>query len=163
MPAVHVGVGTVSQNDAAAPGVPAPHNAGWWMLRSVIMAGVASFEAVADEYDAARPSYPDEVLDALGPLEGVRVLDVGAGTGLATRALIARQAKVVAVDSGREVLRRATARTAGLAAVVADGAVLPVRSDAVDLVCFAQALAPGLPVPSGGPLRVCARPSEPRA
>jgi hypothetical protein len=68
-----------------------PPTAGWWMLRSVIMAGVASFEAVA-EYDAARPSDPDEVFDALGPLEGLRVLDVGAGTGLATRALIARRA-----------------------------------------------------------------------
>jgi SAM-dependent methyltransferase len=103
------------------------------------MAGVASFEAVADEYDAARPSYPVEVFDALGPLDGLRVLDVGAGTGIATRALIARQAKVVAVDPGREVLRRATARTAGLAAVAGDGAVLPVRSGAIDLVCFAQA------------------------
>lgn len=103
------------------------------------MTGVGSFEAVADEYDAARPSYPDEVFEALGQVEGLSVLDVGAGTGIATRALIARQAKVVAVDPGREVLRRATARTPELAAVVADGAVLPVRSDAVDLVCFAQA------------------------
>jgi ubiquinone/menaquinone biosynthesis C-methylase UbiE len=42
---------------------------------------VASFEAVADEYDAARPSYPDDVFDALEPLAGRRVLDVGAGTG----------------------------------------------------------------------------------
>jgi SAM-dependent methyltransferase len=100
---------------------------------------VGSFETVADEYDAARPSYPDAVYDALGPLEGLRVLDVGAGTGIATRALIERKAKVVAVDPGHEVLRRATARTPDLPAVAADGALLPVRADAVDLVCFAQA------------------------
>jgi ubiquinone/menaquinone biosynthesis C-methylase UbiE len=50
------------------------------------------FDAVADEYDAARPLYPDEVFDALGPLEGLCVLDVGAGTGIATRALIDRRA-----------------------------------------------------------------------
>lgn len=102
------------------------------------MAAVAPFDAVADEYDAARPSYPDEVFDALGPVAGLRVLDVGAGTGIATRALLARHANVVAVDPGREVLHRATARTLGLAAVIADGAVLPVRSGTVDLVCFAQ-------------------------
>ena len=100
---------------------------------------VASFEAVAEEYDAARPSYPGEVFDALGPLAGIRVLDVGAGTGIATRSLIARHADVVAIDPGRELLRRATTHTAGLVAVVADGAALPVQSNAVDLGCFAQA------------------------
>jgi SAM-dependent methyltransferase len=96
------------------------------------------FEAVADEYDAARPSYPNEVFDALGPLEGLHVLDVGAGTGIATRALIDHGARVVAVDPGPEVLRRAAAHTHSLAAVVGDGAFLPVRSGAVDMVCFAQ-------------------------
>lgn len=114
--------------------------AGWRdACELAIMADVASFESVADEYDTARPSYPDEVFDALGPLKGRRVLDVGAGTGIATRALIARQANVVAVDAGREVLRRAAARTPAHAAAVADGAALPVRSGALDLVCFAQA------------------------
>lgn len=42
------------------------------------------FEAIADEYDAARPSYPQRVYEALGPLAGRLVLDVGAGTGIAT-------------------------------------------------------------------------------
>lgn len=69
---------------------------------------MASFEAVADQYDAARPAYPEEIFDALGPLAGFRVLDVGAGTGIASRALIARHADVVAIDPGREVLRRAS-------------------------------------------------------
>jgi len=104
-----------------------------------MMAPVASFEAVAEEYDAARPSYPAAVFDALGDLMGLRVLDVGAGTGIATRSLIARGASVIAVDPGREVLRRAAVRTRELPAVIADGAVLPVRTGAVDLVCFAQA------------------------
>ena len=103
-----------------------------------MMTAVATFEAVADEYDSARPSYPNAVFDVLGPLDGLRVLDVGAGTGIATRELIARRACVIAVDPGREVLGCAAARTSGLNAVVADGACLPIHSNAVDMVCFAQ-------------------------
>ena len=97
------------------------------------------FESVAVEYDRARPSYPDGIYDALGSLTGVRVLDVGAGTGIATRQLASRGAVVVAVDPGRHVLTRATERTVGLPAVVADGAALPVGNKTVDLICFAQA------------------------
>lgn len=59
-----------------------------------------TFEEVADEYDAARPSYPNGIFDVFGPRDGLRVLDVGAGT--ATRELIARRASVIAVDPGRE-------------------------------------------------------------
>jgi SAM-dependent methyltransferase len=46
---------------------------------------------------------------------------------------------VVAVDTGLAVLGRARARTQGLVAAVADGAVLPVRDATFDLLCFAQA------------------------
>jgi len=99
---------------------------------------VASFESVADEYDAARPSYPAGIYDALGDLDGLRVLDVGAGTGIATRQLRERGARVVAIDPGRAVLARAVSHTPGLPAVVADGARLPIRDEAADLVCFAQ-------------------------
>lgn len=54
-----------------------------------------SFGAVATEYDRARPSYPDELLDEIERLThrrlcGADVLDVGAGTGIATRLLHAR-------------------------------------------------------------------------
>ena len=100
---------------------------------------MTSFDSVADEYDAARPSYPPEVFEALGPLEGLWVLDIGAGTGIATRELLARAARVVAVDAGAEVLRRAVARSPDLPALVADGAALPVASGSIDLACFAQA------------------------
>lgn len=100
---------------------------------------MASFESVVEEYDAGRPDYPAEVFEALGPLEGRRVLDVGAGTGIATRELLDRGGEVVAVDAGHKVLRRAVDRSPGLRAVVADGATLPVRTASIDLVCFAQA------------------------
>lgn len=47
------------------------------------------FDHVADDYDAARPSYPDEFFEAIeeitGPLAGHLVLDGGAGTGIASR------------------------------------------------------------------------------
>jgi SAM-dependent methyltransferase len=99
---------------------------------------MASFEAVAEEYDEGRPSYPAGVFDALGSLTGLSVLDVGAGTGIATRQLLQRDASVTALDPGIEVLRRACRRTRDLPAIVADGAVLPFTEASFDLVCFAQ-------------------------
>lgn len=99
---------------------------------------MSNFGAVVDEYDAARPDYPPELFAALGPLGGRRVLDVGAGTGIASRGLRARGAEVVAVDTSREMLARACAREPGLDAVVADGGALPLRNSTMDLICFAQ-------------------------
>jgi SAM-dependent methyltransferase len=99
---------------------------------------VTLFGQVAAEYDAARPAYPDALFDALGLLAGVRVLDVGAGTGLATRALAERDAHVVAIEPEAQLLVRAVERIPRLAAVLADGAQLPVRDRSVDVVCFAQ-------------------------
>ncbi|MER7177384.1 SAM-dependent methyltransferase, partial [Streptomyces mesophilus] len=51
-----------------------------------------SFDAVAAQYATARPDYPPELFETLEeltgtPLDGRRVLDVGAGTGIASRLL----------------------------------------------------------------------------
>jgi SAM-dependent methyltransferase len=100
---------------------------------------VASFESVVEEYDAARHAYPEGVYDALGELGGRLVLDVGAGTGIATRQLRSRGAVAIAVDRGPLVLTRARVRSPGLMALLADGCVLPVREGTVDVICFAQA------------------------
>lgn len=67
-----------------------------------------------------------------------RVLDVGAGKGIASRQLLERGADVVVLDPGRSLLRRAKEHSAGLAAVTADGVSVPLRSGSVDLVCCAQ-------------------------
>ncbi|MEV4158764.1 class I SAM-dependent methyltransferase [Nonomuraea dietziae] len=117
------------------------------------------FDRVADAYDAGRPGYPDELFRALSevsgvPLAGATVVDVGAGTGISSRALRARGARVVAVDLGREMLARLVARARpartaqppeearagsdGLAAVQGDGNALPIRDGGADLVTYAQ-------------------------
>jgi SAM-dependent methyltransferase len=103
-----------------------------------------TFDHVATEYDAARPDYPASLYDvlesALGqPLLRADVLDVGAGTGIATRALAGRGARVVAVDPGPVVLELLRARsTSRVRPVLGDGNDLPLRDGSIDLVTYAQ-------------------------
>ena len=102
------------------------------------------FDHVAEAYDAARPDYPGELFDtiesALGqPLLRARVLDVGAGTGIATRAMAGRGADVVAVDPGPGVLAVLRSRsTSRVLPVLGDGDALPLRDGLFDLVTYAQ-------------------------
>ncbi len=54
---------------------------------------------MAAQYAAARPGYPPALFDAIEelagqPLTGARVLDVGAGSGIATGLLTGRGARV---------------------------------------------------------------------
>jgi cyclopropane fatty-acyl-phospholipid synthase-like methyltransferase len=52
-----------------------------------------TFDSAADLYDAARPAYPDELLDDLiklaGLRRGARLLEIGCATGKTTRSLLA--------------------------------------------------------------------------
>jgi SAM-dependent methyltransferase len=57
-----------------------------------------SFGAAARVYDARRPRYPDQLINHL-LMKGPRtVLDVGAGTGIASEQLLARGVNVLAVE-----------------------------------------------------------------
>lgn len=60
------------------------------------------FQAGAAQYAANRPGYPREAIDLvcaeLGIEKGTRVLDLAAGTGISTQALLERGAVVVAVE-----------------------------------------------------------------
>jgi SAM-dependent methyltransferase len=58
------------------------------------------FDQQAEAYDRFRPTYPDVVIDELlGPVPaGLDVLDVGCGTGIASRQIVQRGAKVLGVE-----------------------------------------------------------------
>ena len=58
------------------------------------------FDREAERYDRCRPTYPDALIDCLvgSKPEGLKVLDVGCGTGIASRLMAQRGAKVVGVE-----------------------------------------------------------------
>jgi len=58
------------------------------------------FDQQAEAYDRFRPTYPDAVIDQLlGPVPaGLEVLDVGCGTGIASRQMAQRGAEVLGVE-----------------------------------------------------------------
>ena len=96
-----------------------------------------SFGAVAELYDASRPSPPPGLADVLGPLDDCKVLEIGAGTGLMTRFLVSLGARVSAVepdDAMRMVLER---RSPGVRAWRASAGSLPFHDGAFDdvIVC----------------------------
>ena len=63
------------------------------------------FDEQAEAYDRFRPTYPDAVIDEmLGPVPaGLDVLDVGCGTGIASRQMAQRGAKVLGVELGPQM------------------------------------------------------------
>ncbi len=86
----------------------------------------ATFDQDAAGYDLGRPGYPAELYDelvarcGLGP--GARVLEIGCGTGQATRELLDRGAVVTAVEVGPRLAALAREKLAGRAVEVRTGA-----------------------------------------
>jgi SAM-dependent methyltransferase len=81
----------------------------------------------------------DAVVDAAPVrLAGALVLDLGAGTGAASRAVMARQGRIVAVDLSGDML--AFRREQRPPATVADAGRLPLADDVVDVAVAAFSL-----------------------
>ena len=94
-----------------------------------------AYQGVADAWAAGAAPLYDRLavllVDQLpGPLSGSAVLDIGAGTGAVSRALVQRGAVPFAVDSAPDMIDRC--RTAGLHGVVADMLALPFGNGAYD-------------------------------
>jgi len=76
------------------------------------------FDEVPDLYDRVRPAYPDDLFADLASITAVgtgsSVLEVGCGTGQATRPLAALGCCVTAVEPGRGMAALASTRLAAL-------------------------------------------------
>jgi SAM-dependent methyltransferase len=102
-----------------------------------------AFGRAAREYELGRPEWPekliDHVVEELGLNSEATVLDLGAGTGKLTRALVRRFGQVYAVepdDSMRAVLEEVVP---GADARVGEAESIPLDDDAVDAVFSAEA------------------------
>ncbi len=110
---------------------------------SVDPISAAGFARGAELYERVRPEYPAEAVDwaverlALRP--GSVVLDLAAGTGKLTRALVARGLTVVAVDPSREMLARLQEVVPAVEAREGTAEAIPLDDEAVDAVTVAQA------------------------
>jgi len=66
-----------------------------------------SFDTVADQYDQYRPEYPQKLVDSVielsGLPEGGRILEVGSGTGKATRLFAHRGFAIHCIEPGRNL------------------------------------------------------------
>jgi SAM-dependent methyltransferase len=110
------------------------------------MADMSKFDtaSTARYYAAARPGYPAELFDALDELLGHRlagadVVDVAAGTGISSRQLAQRGARVLAVELSGAMLTQLVADSPAVRAVRGSGNALPLADDSADLITFAQA------------------------
>ncbi|MFF3612848.1 class I SAM-dependent methyltransferase [Streptomyces sp. NPDC002580] len=102
-----------------------------------------SFDGAAAQYAANRPAYPPALFDAVEaladrPLTGAEVVDVGAGTGIATGLLHARGADVLAVEPGPGMAAEFRRVHPHLPIVRGSGEALPLATASADFVTYAQ-------------------------
>ena len=90
-------------------------------------------EAWRDGTDAAYRRYGEALVAAYPePLKGLRIIDIGAGSGAVSVALRTAGADVVATDASTEMLTMARQLLPGLSTVVADATALPFENDSFD-------------------------------
>lgn len=95
-----------------------------------------AFESLVHDYDAARPDYPPALYDGLA-LDGADVLELGAGTGIASTELARRARSLVVSDLGPRMLARGLTKHRW-PGVVCRAEQLPFGPACFDLVCGAQ-------------------------
>jgi SAM-dependent methyltransferase len=109
-----------------------------------------SFGAIADDYDRLRPTAPREAIDWLLPERREVVVDLGAGTGLLTRAVAGNAGHVIAVEPDERMRAVLAARSPGVEVLAGRGEQIPLPDASADVVLVSSAwhwLDPGLAVP----------------
>ena len=112
------------------------------------MAG--SFGRVAETYDRVRPGPAPAAVDWLVPAGGGAAVDLAAGTGLFTRALLGRVPEITAVEPDGRMRAVLAERTEGVRVLHGRGEVIPLPDASVDGVFVSTAwhwLDPALAIP----------------
>lgn len=101
----------------------------------------ASFGAAANAYAAHRPDYAhDAIRWALEPAPGLRVLDLGAGTGKLTATLAAIGTDVTAVEPDQAMLAELRRSLPEVAALSGSAESIPLPDGSVDAVLAGNAM-----------------------
>ncbi len=104
----------------------------------------SSFGAAAAQYAQHRPGYAEAAIRwCLAPVsdaQQVRVVDLGAGTGILTDALAQLGAEVVAVEPDQAMLAELRRQLPGVRAVEGSAEALPLPDQSVDAVLCGQAM-----------------------
>jgi ubiquinone/menaquinone biosynthesis C-methylase UbiE len=104
-----------------------------------------AFDQIADVYKAARPDYPEalveDVITFADLKDNDKILEVGCGTGQATKSFAKRGFQIIAIDPGPEMLRSARETLAHFSNVEFSEATFeawPARRGGFQLIVAAQ-------------------------
>jgi SAM-dependent methyltransferase len=100
-----------------------------------------SFGTAASSYDRFRPSYPPQAVDwALGSPSGrIRVVDLGAGTGILSRVILGLGHDVAPVEPDEAMRAQLAATTSGALPLAGSSESIPLPDGSVDAVIAGQA------------------------
>lgn len=102
------------------------------------MQTIGNFDELATPYHVGRQGFDQKVFDLLAAkadgLAGKDVLDIGCGTGIATRVLKQHDANVTGSDLAEGMITKAQQQSADISYVVATAAALPFADKAFDLI-----------------------------
>ena len=98
-----------------------------------------AFADVAGAYERGRPGYPEEAVRWLAGDQPQDVVDLGAGTGKLTRALVALGHRVTAVEPLEEMRRELEAALPDIRALPGSAEAMPLPDSSADVVTSAQA------------------------
>jgi len=96
------------------------------------------FAEVAGAYERGRPGYPEDAVRWLAGDEPRDVVDLGAGTGKLTRALVALGHRVMAVEPLPQMLEHLADNAPGAFGVLGTAEVIPLPDAFADVVTCAQ-------------------------
>jgi SAM-dependent methyltransferase len=109
-----------------------------------------SFGAIAEDYDRLRPPPAEAAVDWLLPAAARVVADLGAGTGLLSRALARRVPRVIAVEPDERMAAVLRARDPAIEVLPGRGEAIPLPDASADGVFISSAwhwMDPGRAVP----------------